>query len=171
MQSDRGHTLLELLVTVIIIGTLAAIALPSLLSAVNKGREVEGKVNTGTHKRAMQVFLLENYRFPTTVEELGVGSNLLYYRMLLRRDSAGVGAVGAIIAETQRPQLRSFVAVVLVPDAITREDRKNLTPDDVQTLTCQSVKPGAKVEPFFIREVNTNTFDCKYLRGEWEPMN
>jgi prepilin-type N-terminal cleavage/methylation domain-containing protein len=58
-QDDKGFTLIELLVVIIIIGILAAIALPAFLNQANKAKQSEAKTNVGSMNRAQQAFFLE----------------------------------------------------------------------------------------------------------------
>jgi len=63
IEKDKGFTLIELLVVVIIIGILAAVAIPNLFRQVEKGRQAEAKNNLGAINRLQQATRLENSVF------------------------------------------------------------------------------------------------------------
>ena len=60
MKNKKAFTLIELLVVVLIIGILAAVALPKYEKAVIRSRVAEAKIMAGAIKRGFDLCLLEN---------------------------------------------------------------------------------------------------------------
>ncbi len=113
---DEGFTLIELLVVIIIIGILAAIALPSLLAQVAKAKQAEAKQNVGALNRAQQAYFLENQAFVTgagSLSLLGVGikSQTVNYSYRIDGDNGTAPAYAYNIGQANGVALKSYLGI------------------------------------------------------------
>jgi len=72
MKSNKAFTLIELLVVVLIIGILAAVALPQYQKAVEKSRAMEAFQLLKTVDNAVDAYHLASGEWPKTFEELSI---------------------------------------------------------------------------------------------------
>jgi general secretion pathway protein G len=66
----RGFTLIEIMVVVIIIGLLAAVIVPQVVSKVDEAKVAKAKSDIQALEAALTMFRLDNSKYPTTDQGL-----------------------------------------------------------------------------------------------------
>jgi general secretion pathway protein G len=62
---QRGFTLIEIMVVIAILGILAALIVPKIMSRPDEARRVAAKQDIGSIMQAMSLYRLDNGRYPT----------------------------------------------------------------------------------------------------------
>jgi len=68
--AQRGFTLIEMMVVIAIIGVLAALIVPKIMSRPDEARAVAAKQDIATLMQALNLYRLDNGRYPTTAQGL-----------------------------------------------------------------------------------------------------
>jgi general secretion pathway protein G len=69
-RAGSGFTLIEIMVVIVILGVLAALVVPSVLSRTDDARIVAAKSDIGAIRQALKLYRLDNQRYPTTEQGL-----------------------------------------------------------------------------------------------------
>ena len=70
IRLQRGFTLIEIMVVVIIIGILAALVAPNIFSKVDDALATEARANIRNIETALGFYRLDNFAYPTTEQGL-----------------------------------------------------------------------------------------------------
>jgi type IV pilus assembly protein PilA len=126
LNSDEGFTLVELLVVILIIGILAAIAIPSFLNQKGKGEDAAAKSAAREAATAMETLYTEEGRYDGTTAAL-TGAKLRAIEPTLPADGTApgqmnvnsVGAAGYSITVYSKPSAREYT-LTKAAGAVTR---------------------------------------------------
>ncbi len=148
-KNDKGFTLVELLVVVIIIGILSAIALPSLLNQSNKAKESEAAQYISNVNKAQGAYRTENTQFADNFNKLALGNlkdgtnagtddtSSKYYTYVIQNTDSDRAEINATIKDTA---LKAFAGAIV---RYTNSENLSVTTD----VTCKGDVPGADVDP------------------------
>jgi general secretion pathway protein G len=67
---QRGFTLLEVMVVVVILGILAALVVPKILSRPDEARAIAARQDIASLMQALKLYRLDNQRYPSTEQGL-----------------------------------------------------------------------------------------------------
>ncbi len=140
-SAETGFTLLELLITIVIIGIVSAIALPSFLNQRTKSQETEAKILISTMNRAQQAHYSVYQNFAASLAELELGisnqMNVYDYDVAPSADGRAVTNRG----RSRNADLRGYAGIVAY------------TQTSGTSIICQATKRGTDA----IETVTTGT--------------
>jgi general secretion pathway protein G len=67
---QRGFTLLEVMVVVVILGILAALVVPKIISRPDEARVMAARQDIASLMQALKLYRLDNHRYPATEQGL-----------------------------------------------------------------------------------------------------
>ena len=70
VRADRGFTLIEVMVVIVIIAILATIIVPNVINKPEEARITKAKADIHSIVAALEMYKLDNYQYPTTSQGL-----------------------------------------------------------------------------------------------------
>lgn len=154
-KPDRGFTLLELTVVLVMGGILAAIALPTLMNQASKAKQAEAKTYVGSLNHGQQAYFLEHSSFTNDLGALGIGlrtkSANYRYSIVVEDEAANLASAGGTAnlaavhhAEALSPGLKPYVGMAAVIETSVGDKL-------IGTVICEADQPakGKAAEPTY----------------------
>lgn len=69
-RRQRGFTLIEIMVVIVILGVLAALVVPKVMSRPDEARAVAARQDIASLMQALKLYRLDNRRYPSTEQGL-----------------------------------------------------------------------------------------------------
>lgn len=69
-MSERGFTLIELMVVIVILGILAGLIIPRIMGRPDEARRAKARLQIESLETALQLYKLDNGNYPTTEQGL-----------------------------------------------------------------------------------------------------
>lgn len=142
-NTEKGFTLIELLVVIIILGILAAIALPNFLNQDVKAKQTEAKQNIGLVNKAQNSFRAENSSFANSFNVLAIGSvngDATGQTSNYNYTIAGGTETATIIASAKDTAMKSFSGGNI-------RYNNSASQSVISTVLCEMVTVGAAATP------------------------
>ena len=129
INNEDGFTLIELLVVILIIGILAAIALPAFLNQRAKAQDSGAKSDVRTAQTAMETWYTDNQTY-TGVTATGATNSLVSIEPALANANAltisGASATGYTITVTSKASSGTKFSITNTGGTVTRScDKPN----------------------------------------------
>ncbi len=78
-RGEKGFTLVEIMVVLVILGVLATISVPVYTGYVRKARISEAISNVGAYANAMRIYKMEHAEYPPSTQTLNVSIDEYYF--------------------------------------------------------------------------------------------
>ena len=132
MRDTKGFTLIELMIVVVIIGILAAIAIPNFVAMQDRAREASLKANMHTFQLGVEDFAVKsNGTYPVAADDAAVKLNMpgnqypknpftgAFDAWTWGADPAAPGITGANPATTTGYTIKGYGKTALLPLTLT----------------------------------------------------
>lgn len=115
---EQGMTLLELVIVMVILGILAAIAIPSFAGQIRRAQQSEAQLHVSGILRSQQAYFLEKNTYASNLAQLGLKiSNTPQYsyaiqRFANHRNQAGAQVSGATASAIPTRNFKGYMGKV-----------------------------------------------------------
>lgn len=105
-KSQYGFTLVELMITVAVVGVLTSVAYPSYISYIAKGKRTDAKATLLSAQQWMERFYTENYRYDQNSAGTSVTDSSLFGSRFTTSPQPGQGSPAYNISATVTANIR-----------------------------------------------------------------